>query len=290
MGTSNSYGGPGNRSSLLPPWADDETDSFLNPQVDEEQADKGDSSEETPSTPLNANPETSFPVSNWATTSRYFGEYISGGGEGSLGKTLGSYSKSKGGPRLATKSSRAGRRSTMKLGGFLSNVSTGGIRVATENLGLSSIILGMPVELALGAILDAIAPDGATPDDSAARRAINATLDEMYNRLQLEEGDLSALEAINNDIAKELIVFSVTRYIYEKFLQDLQYCFEKGNIPVDEVIRLEREVHPYVEAKVKVELLERKVDVLTLNWSGPEGQRFCDEIYSQAYTLLEDTK
>jgi len=289
MGTSKSYGGPGNRSPLLPPWADGETSPLPNPNPDTGQPGQ-DNPGETPTDPSPDHPEIALQSSNWATTSRHFGGYASGGGGGSLGKALGSYTQSKGGSRQASKSARAGRKSTVKLGGFLSNIAANGVQVATENLGLASTILGIPVELALGAILDAIAPDGATPDDSAARRAINATLDEMYNRFELGEGNLSKLEAIDSNTAKELIVFSVTSYIFEKFLQDLQYCFEEGNIEEDEVIRLEREVHPYIEATVKVELLEKQVNVLTLNWSGAEGQRFCDEIYSQAYALLEDKK
>ncbi|NPV78446.1 MAG: hypothetical protein HPY59_18975 [Anaerolineae bacterium] len=289
MGTSKSYGGPGNRSPLLPPWADGETSPLPNPNPDTEQPGQ-DNPGETPTDPSPERPETPLQSSNWATTSRHFSTYASGGGGGSLGKALSSYTQSKGGSRQASKSARTGRKSTAKLGGFLSSVATSGVRVATEGLGLASTILGMPVELALGAILDAIVPDGATPDDSAARRAINATLEEMYNRFELGEGNLSKLEAIDSNTAKELIIFSVTSYIFEKFLQDLQYCFEEGNIAEDEVIRLEREVHPYIEATVKVDLLEKQVDVLTLNWSGVEGQRFCDEIYSQAYALLEDKK
>jgi len=289
MGTSKSYGGPGNRSPLLPPWVDDETSPLPNPNPETEQPGSNNPIE-NPTNPPSVDPQIPLQSNNWASTSRHFGAYASGGGGLSLGKALNSYTKSKGGARQASKSARTGRKSTAKLGSFLSNVAASGIRMATENLGLGSEILGMPVELALGNILDAIAPDGATPEESAARRAINATLEEMYKRFEFGDGDFSNLESIDSYTAKELIGYSVTSYIYEKFLQDLYYCFENGNIAEDEVIRLEREVHPYIEATVKVELLQREVNVLTINWSGTEGQRFCDEIYSQAYALLEDKK
>lgn len=286
MGTSQSYRGPGNRSPLLPPWADGDSSPLPNPSPDQGQPGSGNPAQ-NPANPAPVNSPISQQNNNWATTSRHFGNFAKGGGGGSLGKALGSYTKSKGGSRQASRSARAGRTSTARLGGFLSNVAAGSVRIATEGLGLASSILGMPVELALGAILDAIAPEGATPDDSAARRAINATLDEMYSRFELGDGDLTRLEAIDNNTAKELVVYSVTSYIYEKFLQDLQYCFEKENIAVDEVVRLEREVHPYIEETVKFELLQQQINVLTINWSGAEGKRFCEDIYSQAYALLE---
>lgn len=285
MGTSNSYGGPGNRSALLPPWADG--DSSPTPQPTGPNPPEAGEPSPNPTSPAPAIPQTLPNGNNWATTSRHFGSFTRGGGGGSLGKALRSYTRSKGGARQASISARSGRRSTARLGGFLSNVATGGVRVATEKLGLEATIIGMPIDLALGAIIDVIAPDGATPDDNAARLAIIATLDEIYDRFELEAGDLTKLEAIDADTAKELIVYSVTNYLYEKFLQDLEYCFEEENIPEDEVIRLEREVQPFIEDRVKVELLQQQVNVLNLDWTGAEGQRFCEDIYSQAYTLLE---
>jgi len=286
MGTSKSYGGPGKNSPLLPPWADDSS-PIPNPGVNPNAPNPADPAA-PPTNPMPVKPVGVPQSANWSTTSRHFGSFVRGGGTGTLGKSLSSYSKSKGGARNASRSARAGRTSTAKLGGFLSNVASGGIRVATDALGLASTIIGMPVALALGAILDAIAPDGATPDDNAARYAINATLDEMYERFELGEGDLTRLESVDANIAKELIALSVTSYIYEKFLQDLQYSFEEGNIPVDEVIRLEREVESYIQEKVKQELIQQDIDVLTINWSGTQGQQFCEDIYSQAYSLLED--
>jgi hypothetical protein len=286
MGTSKSYGGPGNNSPLLPPWADDSS-----PIPNPGESPNAPNPEDPAAPPANSIPAIPAGVpqsTNWSTTSRHFGSFVRGGGTGSLGKSLSSYTKSKGGARNASRSARAGRTSTAKLGGFLSNAARGGIRVATDALGLASTIIGMPVALALGAILDVIAPDGATPDDDAARYAINATLDEMYKQFELGEGDLTRLESIDAGTAKELIALSVTSYIYQKFLQDLEYSFEKGNIPEDEVIRLEREVKSYIQEKVKQELIQQDIDVLTINWSGAQGRQFCEDIYSQAYSLLED--
>jgi len=286
MGTSKSYGGPGNKSPLLPPWADENSSPLPDPVGDQSLPIPGDPTA-IPTNPVPLIPIPESPSSNWASVSRHFGSFTRGGGGVSLGKALGSYTKSKGGARQATGAARAGRASTAKLGRFLSNIASGGIQAATKELGLASTIIGMPIDLALGAILDVLAPDGATPDDSAARRAINSTLEEMYKQFELGVGDLARLEAIDSNMAKELIVYSVTSYIHEKFLLDLQYCFDEGNIAVDDVVRLEREIHPYIQETVKLELVQQKIDVLTINWTGIEGRQFCNDIYSLAYSLLE---
>jgi hypothetical protein len=173
------------------------------------------------------------------------------------------------------------------LGGFLTNTAAMGIIAASEALGLSDAIIGMPVELALASILDAIVPEGATLDESAARQAINATLVEIYKRYQLEDGNISNLEAIDNKTAGELVVFSVVRYISERILQDLGTSFENGKIGFDEVIKLEREVFPYIRETVKLELYLQNINVLAINWAGSEGQQFSENIYTQAYSLLE---
>jgi hypothetical protein len=164
------------------------------------------------------------------------------------------------------------------LGGFLTNTASRGIIAASEALGLSDTIIGMPVELALASILDAIVPEGATLDESAARQAINATLEEIYKRYQLEDGNISNLETIDNKTAGELVVFSVVSYISERILQDLGKIFENGKITLDEVIKLEREIPPYIRETVRLELNLQNINVLAINWAGPEGR---------AYAILE---
>jgi hypothetical protein len=223
----------------------------------------------------------------WPNASKQFNKYAQGGGISSLRKALRSYTQSKGGPQRAAKAARAGRSSTAKLGGFLSNTAARGIVSASEALGLSASIMGIPVELALAAILDAIVPHAATIDESAARHAINATLGEIYKRYQLDEGNISKLEAIDNKIASELVVFSVVSYISERILQDLGTIFENGKISSDEVIKLEREVFPYIRETVKLEINLQNINVLAINWAGSEGQQFSEDIYTQAYALLE---
>jgi len=307
MGTSGPYPGPGKHSPLLPPWADDgspEPFPHPSPQPQPEvpnptpDGDRGpDQGTQLPNSDVPT--PSPFPyVPNiliqpyqggnyWPNTSKQFNIYAQGGGGASLGKALKSYTRSKGGPQRAARAARAGRSSTTKLGGFLSNTATRGIIVASEALGLSDTILGMPVELALASILDAIVPDAATLDESAARQAINATLEEIYKRYQLEDGNISKLEAIDGNTAGELVVFSVISYISERILQDLGTILENGKISVDEVTNLEREVFPYIRETVKLEIILQDINVLTIDWAGPEGQQFSESIYTQAYALLE---
>jgi hypothetical protein len=304
MGTSGSYPGPGNRSPLLPPWADEgNPEPFPNPspqpypEIPSPPPDRNRNPDQGTQPPPSDVPNTipytyvlnqpNLGGNYWPNTSRQFTKYARGGGGISLGKALKSYTRSKGGPQRAARVARAGRLSTTKLGGFLSTTATRGIIAASEDLGLSETIIGMPVELALASILDAIVPEGATLDESAARQAINATLEEIYKRYQLDDGDISKLEAIDNKIAGELVVFSVVSYISERILQDLGTSFENGKISIDEVIKLEREVFPYIRETVKLEIYLQNINVLAINWASSEGQQFSENIYTQAYALME---
>lgn len=307
MGTSGSYPGPGKHSPLLPPWADDgSSDPFPSPSPQPRPevpnplpgGDKNPHQEPPPPHPDMPTKPTYPDLPNvpnqpiqggnyWPNASKQFTQYTQGGGGASLGKALKSYTRSKGGPQRAARAARAGRSSATKLGGFLSNTAVRGIIAASEALGLSDTIVGMPIELALSSILDAIAPDGATLDESAARHAINATLEEIYKRYQLEDGNISKLEAIDNKAAGELVVFSVISYISERILQDLGKSFENGRISLDEVIKLEREVFPYIRETVKLEIVLQDINVLTINWGGTEGQQFSENIYTHAFALLE---
>jgi hypothetical protein len=307
MGTSGPYPGPGKHSPLLPPWADDGSPEpfpspfpqphpeMPNPLPDGDKYPDQGTPPPNPDVPA-PSPYTDIPNAPnqpnqggnyWPNTSKQFTKYAQGGGSASLGKALKSYTRSKGGSRRAARAARAGRLSTTKLGGFLSNTAARGIIAASEALGLSDTILGMPVELALASILDAIVPDGSTLDESAARQAINATLEEIYKRYQLEDGNISKLETIDTKTAGELVGFSVVSYISERILQDLGTSFESGKISLDEVIKLEREVFPYIRETVKLEMVLQDINVLTINWAGPEGQQFTENIYTQAYALLE---
>ena len=131
-----------------------------------------------------------------------------------------------------------------------------------------------------------LAPSGATLEEAAGRRAISDALCALYERYDLENADLSRLDAMDADAIRDALQVSVASYIYHRWLQELGDRIEENAIDPDQAYRLEREVRDFVQLAVQLDLAA--VDVMTMNWDGPEGRELMDRIYKEAYSLLEN--
>jgi hypothetical protein len=131
-----------------------------------------------------------------------------------------------------------------------------------------------------------LAPSGATLEEAAARRAISDALFSLYERYDLENADLSRLDAMDGDAIRDALQVSVASYIYHRWLQELGDRIEENAIDADQAYRLEREVRDYVQLAVRLDLAN--VDVMNMDWDGQEGRQLMDRIYNEAYSLLEN--
>ena len=191
MGTSKSGSGPGDRRPLLPKWAFDPLDPVPVEPIPPV---------ETPPVPIELPPPTiSMPPAivpppvpsvilptkapaPWRSVHTRMGKVVTGGGRGAMGGAASGWVRAQGGSRRAASSARSGRTATAGLGGFLADVSKRGFADAAKEIGLSKVV-GLDPESLLGAVCDAIAPDGATPQDGATRSAIFDSLLPLYERL-----------------------------------------------------------------------------------------------------------
>jgi len=194
------------------------------------------------------------------------------------------YVYAKGGSRSAARAASSGRSATVLLGGFLSDVARRGFDEASRALGLSNLV-GQSAAIVFTAILNALAPAGATNDDAVARRATAEVLTKLFERFGVEEGGVSQLDNMDASTVANAVEGSVSAFIYQRWLLDLGKKVEEGAFSVGEAVRLEREVSAYVLDLVEIDLQGR--DVLTIDWGGTEGQQFCERIYREAYELLE---
>lgn len=281
MGTSGSHGGPG-RTPLLPTWADQPLDGGGNPATptpNTEPALPQDGQrpqQPSPHQPTNHNPiqlnRARNEISNYA-----------GGDEGALGRSLGHYVRSRGGAQQAARADSSAKRTTKRFGGFIANVGTRGIAEAANQLGLSNVV-GKSVDQALAAIIDAIVPRGASVDESVAREALSRTFDELYKRYGLDQG-IENLNQITAEGAREAVELTVSGFIYERFLFDVQAAFEQLKLTVTQVIRLERDAKVYISDHLKNRL--DGIDVLHLDWNGLAGSNLVEQTYADAYAILE---
>jgi hypothetical protein len=282
MGTSSSYNGPTGNNSLLPPWADDPDDV---PPQDPGTPEPGDDGEQ----PQTEQPVLSLPIGlpaiSWRGPKGILSRLARGDSSVSIPSGLRSYVRASGGAGTAARSARSGRRSTRVLGGFLADGIRRGFAEAVTRLGLGNL-LGRDAEFVLAAIIEALAPDGAMREEAIARKATIETLSELFDRYDVEENGLSALDNIDVEAMEEILALSVTNYVNERFQQELVSRIEQGTLSEREANGLSTEIKDFISGITTIDL--EGVNLLTLDWNGAEGKRFVERIYQAAYLLLEN--
>ncbi len=184
----------------------------------------------------------------------------------------------------AARSAAAGRAATAGVVGFLSDVATRGIGDALRRIGLGDVI-GQPVEAVLASIVNALAPDGVTLDEVAARRTIDEALVAVFDRYGVLEGGIEKLNAMDGASVQDAFRISVAEFIFQRWMLVLGKRIEERALTAREARRLEREVKAYVTEATKLDLRGR--DALRTDWGAPENQAIIDGIYQEAYRFLE---
>ncbi len=285
MGTSSSWGGPTGDNPLLPPWADelfpdDYGEPFGEPAGDGDAQQDGDGQPGESPRPTALPPER---VVSWGTVKGAMSRFARGTSSKGLSPVFRRYVGARHGPRMESHTAFSGRRVTQGFGGFLADVARGGFAAAARAIGLGDF-LGRDAEFVLATFVDLLAPDGALLEDAAARKALIETTFDLFERFNVEEEGMAALDGLDADGMKEVVCMFVTNYVYERFLLELANCIERGSHSEREANQLTEQGKDFVEGEVRCELGE--VDLLTLDWRGEEGQRVVRGIYERAYSLL----
>lgn len=295
MGTQSSFGGPADRQSLLPKWAllpPDSTPSEIPiaPPEPAEPSEPGPASppSENPSEPPQPKAPTTQPQqvpATWRSAKGRLGAAVkSKGGGNSFRKAGRAYVRALGGNRRAATSARSGRSSTASLGGFLATVASRGLDAALKTFKLSSLV-GKDAETVFAGLVNAIAPEGSTREEIAARDAVAEALCFLYEKLLPDQPDApTAFGELTEELVREALIVSVSSYVYERWLVDLGRRIEEKAISASEAVRLEGEMKQYVKDAVKVDLT--KVDVLGMDWKGKDGREFVQRIYEDAYSFI----
>ncbi len=302
MGTSASNSGPKDKTPLLPSWAQGTAQAGTavsaatpsdagTPDSSSSQVAPGNSN----STQSSQGQEHDLPtvtaaaVKNnpWQLARRAMTSATRGGGQSYQLQTAGRrYVSAKGGAKKAAETASGGRGATARIGSFISDVASIGFAEATRALGLQSIV-GQKVDTVLAAIINAIAPAGANNDDAIARRAASETLRELFEKYEVQQAGLDALDAMTEKDVADSIERSVANYVYQRWLFDLSQRIEQNAVSETDAVKLERDVKDFVTGLVKLKLDGKKA--VHLDWKGMQGQQFVQEIYDAAYKLLGGT-
>lgn len=285
MGTSSSFKGPIGRTDLLPPWAPplpappvtdppvtDGPGPITNPDVTNTQPHPG-------SLPLELAP----PSVSWRGPKSAFSHFVSGRTE-SPRSTFRSYVQAHGGAKRAAQSAASSRRSTARFMGFLSDVAQRGIVEAARQLGVRDLV-GRDVQFVLASLVDLLAPAGSLLEEASARAAIIDTLFAFCDRFDLTTGGIQALDAISADDLGDALKMTVCNVVDERFKEELTSRVERGDVSEQEGNRIFAEIGDFVQGMVDLRLAGQ--DLLGINWGGPEGAAFVEQVYIDAYSILE---
>lgn len=308
MGTSSSYSGPTGNNPLLPPWANEpplnnpplplipisnpepplSPEPSPNPYIvptNEPSPDNG-----IPSVVCGvpfAVPIPTDPTISWRGPKAMFSQLARGSVSRGLGKVFNSYTRARGGSRTAAHTSRSGILATTTLGGFLAQGIRDGFFQAAQSLGLQNFI-GRDAQFVLASFIDILTPAGAQIEEAIARKAMIETMSEMFQRYDVENSGLEALNSINADGMREIITLSIVNYINERVQQELVNCIERGSCSEREANSLIGEMKDFIVGIVNIDF--DGIDLLTLNWNSPETINRVEEVYRTAYSLLESAK
>jgi hypothetical protein len=223
------------------------------------------------------------PSAPWRAAKQRMGRVASGGGRGTIVAAAKSYVRAKGGARKAARSARASRKATAAFGGFLADSVRRGLGEALRRLG--GLVLGKDAVAAFAAIVDAIAPAGAQPEDAAARKGIVEALWQLYDNLSLQDGGWEKLEAMDADTVNAALETAVVECVYARWIQEAGIALERKASTPQAARRCEREVKQYVRESVRLDFAGK--DVLAIDWTGSEGSRFVESKFVEAYAIFE---
>jgi hypothetical protein len=286
MGTQSSYGGPRDKTPLLPDWAlqtpspPDDTDDQGTDQDGPASDDGNDGT--NPTTPAPAVPTKAPGL--WRAANGRLGSCTRGGNRTeSIRKAARSYVKALGGSRRAARSSAAGRNATASLGSFLTGIASNGLDATLRTFHLAAYV-GKDAETVFAAVINAICPEGASREDVAARESVSDALWQLYGKLIPEDGNLTALNSLTDEQVQTTLITSIATYIYRRWLGDLGIKIEQKAISANDAVKLERQMKTYIRDSVKLELGGRTA--LTVDWKAKEGRELVESIYRDAFNLI----
>jgi hypothetical protein len=217
---------------------------------------------------------------------RSFGRAVrDGGGGGNYGRAASHYVRAAGGRGPAAAAAVSGSVSAARVADFLSRTAASGAAEAVRELGLEPLA-GRSADEVLAALTDALAPDGATLEEAAARRAVAETLAMLYERRGLEENGLDALASMTPDDIRATVVDLVGSFVFHRWTQDLGVAIERKAVSAAQAVGIEREMRQYIREALKLDLKGR--DVMKIDWRGAEGRTIVQAIFAEAYGFLED--
>lgn len=289
MGTSSSYDGPTGCTPLLPPWAPPpDLPDELEPEDGPDDHGPDEPPVEDPGDDHSDHVEDVVPI-EWDRPKDNLSRFASNGGMRDrrggerLARVGRDFVRAQGGARSAARAAAAGRATTGRLGQFLTQAATLGTAAALLRWEVADYV-GRDVRSLLSALVDVLAPAGATNEEAVARDALAETLAEIFEEQPGADG-FAILEALTPDLIQTILERYAARYVYTRLMQVLgKRLYERAGTAL-EARRLEREVEEFVFNTARLSF--GRVDVMRVDWSGADGRALIEDVFEDGYRFLE---
>lgn len=268
MGHQSSYGGPKGKNPLLPNDFDDNDTSSGNP--DSQQIQPSEDTEKNSNTVL------------WQNAKTQISKLIRDPSR-STKSAISSYVKAHGGASNAAKTATSGKSTTAKLGGFLSNISSQGIHKTLTQYEIE--FEGRSAEEVLSELINRIAPVPETKEDSIARNALADAIEELYEVVSENDGNLEILDGLDENKFNNVMRTYISSYIFQRFLNDLESRFEEYSKSTGSALSLERDIKEYIFGVVDNKLKEQNFS--KIDYSSDSVIQTINKIYADCYDVIE---
>ncbi|MFN3759926.1 MAG: Qat anti-phage system associated protein QatB [Algoriphagus aquaeductus] len=279
MGTSNSFGGPGNQTPLIPSFLGG-GDGDIGGQNNSDNNNAGERDNGNNDSGQEGTPDRNT-SQRFRAARTNFTKFVNSGGRDrrALGRSISSYvSRSAGGSGNASKRIGASKRVTAGIFGFLNSVRTDGVATALSSRNLNNLI-GKPIDEVFVGLLEDMCPDGGNIDEGLARNAFVETIAQLVN-----EG-LETLDNLSAEQFQHVIEVFVTNAIEGRLYNDIgsKVIFESSDVRTVEFIQ--EQVHDFIQGSVADAIARHSAEFD--NISGLDTNTLVDEIYTDAYEILE---
>jgi hypothetical protein len=220
----------------------------------------------------------------WRRAKNAASRYATGGGQG--GGRLPSLPVARfiaalGGTTRAARDARVGRSVANGLLSFVRAASENGVNAALGESGLQDAV-GLPADEALERLVDFLAADANTLDETAAREALIDVIRDLLGDLE----DLAdAFQNLDSDGVLEILNKFIAAYIFRRYAKALGDRFRANSLTGPAARRREEEIKRYIAAEVTIAI--EQIDASSVNWQR-DTEQLIDRCMRDAFRTLSD--
>lgn len=280
MGTSSSNNGPKGYTPLLPDWNGNDTNSGnQNGGIDSKPVSGENVSQNQDDQKTNI-----LSTRGWSGAKRTLGIFSKNPSKSNFRSAAKSYVKASGGAINVAKSARHGKIVAGQFAYFLNNIRKDGLEKTYENLGFGKIS-GDSVEQIFNNLAEILSSGGGTDEETIARNAVIEALAKIYEDFDIENNPIESLDKLTEEQTGTYLEYYLTSYIYERWLHELGVKIEEKDISPADAVKAEKDAFDFIQSSVNLKFDDYNLSAF--DYSSDEGKAIIEEIFIQAYSLIE---